>query len=52
MMIDIFQYSNMYTLRKSIQWLADESHVKEECGPYVTKKGERMVIHILNQNSY
>lgn len=39
MMIDIFQYSNMYTLRKSIQWLADESHVKEECGPYVTKKG-------------
>ncbi|KAF9483818.1 NPR2-domain-containing protein [Pholiota conissans] len=38
MMIDIFQYSNMYTLRKSIQWLADESHVQEECGPYVTKK--------------
>ena len=29
----------MYTLRKSIQWLADESHVKEECGPYVTKPG-------------
>lgn len=44
MMIDIFQYSNMYTLRKSIQWLADESHVKEECGPYVTKKGS---FHIL-----
>lgn len=30
----------MYTLRKSIQWLADEIHVKEECGPYVTKPGE------------
>ncbi|KAF9052936.1 nitrogen permease regulator 2-domain-containing protein [Panaeolus papilionaceus] len=39
MTIDIFQYSNMYTLRKSIQWLADESHVKTECGPYVTKPG-------------
>ncbi|KAF4576749.1 Nitrogen permease regulator 2 [Pleurotus pulmonarius] len=37
MMIDIFQYSNMYTLRKTIQWLADESHVRDECGPYVTK---------------
>ena len=39
MMIDIFQYSNMYTLRKSMQWLADEEHIKEECGPYVTKPG-------------
>jgi hypothetical protein len=34
MTVDIFQYSNMYTLRKSIQWLADEAHVKEECGTY------------------
>ncbi|KAK0503410.1 nitrogen permease regulator 2-domain-containing protein [Armillaria luteobubalina] len=39
MTVDIFQYSNMYTLNKSIQWLADEPHVKEECGPYVTKPG-------------
>lgn len=39
MMIDIFQYSNMYTLRKSVQWLADEPHVREECGPYVTRPG-------------
>jgi nitrogen permease regulator 2-like protein len=39
MMIDIFQYSNMYTLRKSIQWLAEEPHVVEECGAYVTKEG-------------
>ncbi|KAN0141004.1 Nitrogen permease regulator 2 domain containing protein [Lactarius tabidus] len=39
MTVDIFQYSNMYTLRKSIQWLADEGHVKEECGPYVIKEG-------------
>lgn len=40
MTIDIFQYSNMYTLRKSVQWLADELHVKDECGPYVTKPGK------------
>jgi hypothetical protein len=39
MTIDIFQFSNMYTLRKSIQWLADEPHVREECGPYVTRSG-------------
>jgi hypothetical protein len=37
MTVDIFQYSNMYTLRKNVQWLADECHVKDECGPYVTK---------------
>ncbi|KAF9246297.1 nitrogen permease regulator 2-domain-containing protein [Melanogaster broomeanus] len=40
MTIDIFQYSNMYTLRKNMQWLADEPHVKDECGPYVTKPGK------------
>ncbi|KIJ69264.1 hypothetical protein HYDPIDRAFT_24114 [Hydnomerulius pinastri MD-312] len=40
MTIDIFQYSNMYTLRKNVQWLADEPHVKDECGPYVTKPGK------------
>ncbi|KAJ6547683.1 nitrogen permease regulator 2-domain-containing protein [Mycena capillaripes] len=39
MTIDIFQYSNMYTLRKCIQSLAIEADVKEECGPYVTKPG-------------
>ncbi|KAI0041125.1 NPR2-domain-containing protein [Auriscalpium vulgare] len=39
MTIDIFQYSNMYKLRKSIQWLADEPNVKEECGPYISKEG-------------
>jgi hypothetical protein len=41
MMTDIFQFSNMYTLRRSIQWLADERHVYEECGPYVTLPGAR-----------
>ncbi|KAF8212113.1 nitrogen permease regulator 2-domain-containing protein [Mycena galopus ATCC 62051] len=39
MTIDIFQYSNMYTLRKCMQSLAVEADVKEECGPYVTKPG-------------
>ncbi|KAF8892501.1 nitrogen permease regulator 2-domain-containing protein [Infundibulicybe gibba] len=39
MTIDIFQYSNMYTLRKSIQRLAEETHVMAECGPYVTRPG-------------
>lgn len=39
MMIDIFQYSNVYVTRKSLQWLADAHHVREECGPYVTKPG-------------
>ena len=29
----------MYTLSRSIQWLAQEAHVKEECGPYSTKPG-------------
>jgi len=42
MTVDIFQYSNMYTLRKSVQWLADEPHVKDECGPYVTKPGNSL----------
>jgi len=41
MMTDIFQFSNMYTLRRSIQWLADEPNVYEECGPYVTLPGTR-----------
>ncbi|KAJ6502441.1 nitrogen permease regulator 2-domain-containing protein [Mycena sanguinolenta] len=42
MTIDIFQYSNMYTLRKCIQNLAVEADVKEECGPYVTKPGSQI----------
>lgn len=39
MTIDIFQFSNIYTLTRSIQWLADDPIVKDECGPYVTKPG-------------
>ncbi|KAG5730919.1 Nitrogen permease regulator 2 like protein [Termitomyces sp. T112] len=42
MTVDIFQFSNMYTLSSSIQWLADEAHVRDECGPYVTKVGHSM----------
>ena len=45
MMTDIFQFSNMYTLRRSIKWLADEPHVYEECGPYVTLPGTGGPIH-------
>jgi hypothetical protein len=44
MTVDIFQYSNMYTLRKNVQWLADESHVEDECGPYVTKPGSYITL--------
>lgn len=44
MTVDIFQYSNVYTLRKNIQWLADEPHVKDECGPYVTKPGSYIIL--------
>lgn len=47
MTIDIFQYSNMYTLRKSTQWLADEAHVKDECGPFVSKEGTHPSILLL-----
>ena len=48
MMIDIFQYSNMYTLKKSVSWLADELHVQEECGPYVRKPGGSYASHQLS----
>jgi len=44
MMTDIFQFSNMYTLRRSIKWLADERHVYQECGPYVTLPGTEGLI--------
>lgn len=40
MMIDIFQYSNMYTLKSNMQWLVEESSVREECAAYVTRPGE------------
>ena len=38
-MIDIFQYSNMYTLKSNFQWLAEEVSVREECSRYVTRPG-------------
>ncbi|KAH6918357.1 nitrogen permease regulator Npr2 [Coprinopsis sp. MPI-PUGE-AT-0042] len=41
MTIDIFQYSNVYTLCKSVQWLADE--IKEECLSYVVKPGTKEI---------
>ena len=48
MMTEIFQYSNMYTLRRSIRWLADEPNVYEECGPYVTLPGGRSLFWTLS----
>jgi hypothetical protein len=42
-MSDIFAYSNMYAMRKSMQWLAVASHVVDECGPYVTKPGKNLL---------
>ncbi|KAG8763719.1 Nitrogen permease regulator 2 [Ceratobasidium sp. 423] len=35
-MIDIFQYSNIYALTSSIEWLANDPGVQEECPGYVT----------------
>ncbi|KAG9013633.1 Nitrogen permease regulator 2 [Tulasnella sp. JGI-2019a] len=39
LMVDIFQYSNMYTLKPSVQWLAEDPDVQSECAPYVTRSG-------------
>jgi hypothetical protein len=33
----------MYTMRKSIQWLAVAPHVVGECGPYIMKPGRSVV---------
>lgn len=43
MMIDIFQFSNMYSMCRSIEYLAKEPHVQEECGPYVTKSDREIL---------
>ena len=40
MMIDIFQYSNMYTCKPAIQRKIKDKSVSEECGAYVTHAGE------------
>ncbi|KAK4686544.1 nitrogen permease regulator 2, partial [Tremellales sp. Uapishka_1] len=37
--IDIFQYSNMYTVKPSIIKLAQDETVIQECGAYVTRPG-------------
>lgn len=37
MMIDIFQFSNLYTLCRPVMWLFTDPAVYEECGPYVYK---------------
>lgn len=40
MMVDIFQYSNMYTVKPAIQRITRDQNIVEECGPYVTRDGE------------
>ena len=30
-----------------MQWLADETHIKEECGPYVTRQSKKSALLFL-----
>ncbi|TYJ57629.1 hypothetical protein B9479_001711 [Cryptococcus floricola] len=39
MMVDIFQYSNMYTLKPVISRLAADETIISECASYVTRRG-------------
>ena len=39
MMVDIFQFSNMYTLKTNITRLATDETIVNECGTYVTRPG-------------
>lgn len=39
LMIDIFQFSNIYTLKPAVARMADDTKVQAECGPYVTRPG-------------
>ncbi|KAL7416866.1 nitrogen permease regulator 2-domain-containing protein [Mrakia frigida] len=34
MLLDIFQYANMYTVMPALQYLSEASHVMDECAPY------------------
>jgi hypothetical protein len=56
MMIDIFQYSNMYTVKPAIQKMSRDDSVSEECGLYVTRPGkwgfmQRLLLLILPQTT-
>jgi hypothetical protein len=50
-MVDIFQYSNIYVLKPSIQWLAEDLSVQAECGPYVTLAGKYLPSGEYNSNT-
>ncbi|KAL1408702.1 Nitrogen permease regulator 2 [Vanrija albida] len=39
MMVDIFQYSNMYAVTPAFPRLTSDETVMQECGPYVTRAG-------------
>ncbi|CAO1619635.1 unnamed protein product [Sympodiomycopsis kandeliae] len=38
-MVDIFQFFNIYTLKPSIARMAEDVTIQLECGPYVTRPG-------------
>jgi hypothetical protein len=50
--IDIFGWSNIYTLRKSAQWLLSRSDVVEECAAYVTKPGSCLRVDVDCEGAY
>lgn len=39
LMVDIFQFANVYTLKPAIARLADDPSIQAECGAYVTRPG-------------
>jgi hypothetical protein len=41
MMVDIFQFANMYTLKPSITRLAADESIMNECGTYITRAGSK-----------
>lgn len=39
-MVDVFQFSNMYTVRPLIARIADDESMRAECAAYVTRPGQ------------
>lgn len=50
MMVDIFQYNNMYTVKPAIQRITRDQNIVEECGPYVTRDGESVIARESHRN--
>jgi hypothetical protein len=45
MMQDLFQFSNIYIVKPSVQRIILDKSVREECGPYVTMPCKLMSTH-------